>query len=365
MSGDSAIMAFDAATGGWSGSGVVIGVARRLAHMLRLRHADSDEGLALFNLHLEVASTDTVKAKRRLLDSVWRHTSESAGRARVMLGDMSFARRDDCRVDLRRIEVVPAPDAVARHVEGRTDGYTEFEQMGYTRRQRSDGVAVLLSSIDHVYARIPPSDLDGSSVMTLTIGHRRPLRCPQPARPHSGVGAGLPEALPPWSSSGPPLRSGLPFRGVPVPRRWRPLPSALQAERYSGAPRGRVAAQTVTCRILPSSVSASLVAQVVRASRRGDRRAVRRAALNNPRSKEFLDTRGAKVIAKAGFLDYIEEDARRLATPAEAEGQKKQEHPSSRALLEVEEVEEAIGRLVAGWSSCRDSGGRRPHAQPA
>lgn len=74
--------------------------------MLRLRHAESDEGLVLFNLHMDPAFT--VEAKRRLLDSVWRHTLESVGCICFVLDDMNYVHSDEYRVDHLRIVVAPA-----------------------------------------------------------------------------------------------------------------------------------------------------------------------------------------------------------------------------------------------------------------
>lgn len=102
MSGDLAAMpdthrwfgsftGFSVATGGSNGGGVITAVARRLvsalprvehvvvgrgrAHMLRLRRAETDEGLVQSNLRLEPAGGSMFAARRRLLDSVCRHMS--------------------------------------------------------------------------------------------------------------------------------------------------------------------------------------------------------------------------------------------------------------------------------------------------
>lgn len=133
--------------------------------MLRLRQADATSGEQLFNLHLE--PVPTVDAKRGLLDSVWRRTVGIHACTSSLA--TNFVHTDDQRVDLRRMGLLPSP-GIVRHVERRSEGFVECAQMGYTRRQISDGIPILPGRIDHLHARSPPSDLDGASIMSCTIG---------------------------------------------------------------------------------------------------------------------------------------------------------------------------------------------------
>lgn len=99
-----------------------------------------------------------------MLDCVWRRTIENDGCANFILVDLNCAHTDGHRVDLRLIELVPSPDTIARHFKRRMEGFLKVEQVGYTRRQLSDGIPILLSRIDQSYARNPLSDLDGVSI---------------------------------------------------------------------------------------------------------------------------------------------------------------------------------------------------------
>lgn len=83
------------------------------------------------------------------------------------------ALRTECvlrHVDLRRLERIPTVDVVAAHFERRMVGFIEFEHKVYTRRQLDDGVPVLLSRLDHIYAKVPPTDFDMLSVLVSTAG---------------------------------------------------------------------------------------------------------------------------------------------------------------------------------------------------
>lgn len=96
----------------------------------------------LFDLHLKPAST--LGEKRRLLGRIWRRTVANEGCVSVIIADLKYVHFDDHRVELWRIEIVPTPDAVARHFERRMEGFLEFEQVGYTRGQLNDEVHILL-----------------------------------------------------------------------------------------------------------------------------------------------------------------------------------------------------------------------------
>lgn len=61
-------------------------------------------------------------------------------------------------------------DPLAIHFERHLPGSVEIEQMAPTRRQLSDGVAVFLSRIDRIYARVCPIELSGMVVKAMAVG---------------------------------------------------------------------------------------------------------------------------------------------------------------------------------------------------
>lgn len=82
--------AYSVVSGGSRRGGVVLGLSRRLlamfprvehieivsgrAQLVRCRREASDEGVAIFNVHLEPGLP--IEAKKRLIDSVWAHSWE-------------------------------------------------------------------------------------------------------------------------------------------------------------------------------------------------------------------------------------------------------------------------------------------------
>lgn len=169
---------------GVSSGGVVLGVAptilrkfpridhaeivRGQAHMLRCRRAESEEGIALFSLHLEPAAPP--EAKRRLIDSVWRLTESSPQCLCLLMCGLNFVHSGDHRIDIRHLEVVPTADPVAAHFERRMRGHAEFEQMGFTHLQLEGCIRLLLFLIDHICAKVMPMGMDLMSIMASTVG---------------------------------------------------------------------------------------------------------------------------------------------------------------------------------------------------
>lgn len=106
----------------------------------------------------------------------------------VVAGGWNFVHADDPRIDLRRLEEVSGYDPLAVHFERKMSDFVELEQMTPTRRQMSDGVAVSLSRLDRVYARICPAETGELVLRATALGD---VLCPstcceEPSRPPHG-----------------------------------------------------------------------------------------------------------------------------------------------------------------------------------
>lgn len=212
-------LAFSAATGGSGGGGCVMGACRRLGHLYpRVDHRvlchgrarlvvcmphGSDEGLIFVDVHIEPASN--MATKRGILDG---SAAEVALRPRCIpfpFGNWNFVHPDDPRVDLRQLAEVGAHEPLAAYFERRLVSFVELEHSAPTRRQLSDGVAVFLSRIYRIYAKLCPVELAELSVRVQTLGD---ALCTTNPSDHAPVSVRLarrrsrhPEMRPPLSSS--------------------------------------------------------------------------------------------------------------------------------------------------------------------
>lgn len=138
------------------------------AHLVKLLPQSSDEGLIFANVHMERAST--IAIWQGAIDSIAQYVQMHNRCVPILAGDWNFVHADNPRIDLRRLEEVSSYDPLATHFERCLPGYIEFEQPAPTRRHVSDGVAVFLSRLDRVYAKVCLVELSGLVVKTVPVG---------------------------------------------------------------------------------------------------------------------------------------------------------------------------------------------------
>lgn len=348
-------MAFSTASGGSAGGGCIIGMRRRLqghfprichevrlqgrAHALLCLPGASDDGLLLIIVHMESASP--ISVRKGVVDDIAALVARHYRCIPVAIADWNFVHADDPRVDLRRLEEVAAFDPLASHFERRLSEFIELEQAAPTRRQMSDGVAVSVSRLDRLYARICPAELGDMVIKAMALGDM--LRPSNPSG-HIPVSVRISAKRRRDPRLSAPIAVALCRSSEFSPEAKRligALPDGLSAfvhydsvlECFREAAR-RGSKTMAAAQNLPAALQAQTALGVLRASRRSDAHGVGCGVRVNPDLSAFVDSRMCSVIDPVGLLDYVrsqsmeaseeEEEGHYIAESATPENQKRQ-----------------------------------------
>lgn len=316
-------MAFSTASGGSAAGGCVIGMRQRIrglfprvrhevllqgrAHALLCLPETSEDGLLFVNVHMEPASPLAIR--KGVVDNIAALVAQHPRCIPIAIGDWNFVHADDPRVDLRRLEDVSAFD-LATHFQRRLSGFIELEQAAPTRRQVSGGVAVSVSRLDWVCARISPAELGEVVLKVMALGDAlRPsnpsdhipvsMRISVKRRRDPRLSAPLAAALcwsPEFAAEAQRLISALPDHLSAFVL----YDSVLECFREAAC---RASQKLVAARNLPAALRAQTALGVLRASRRADAHSVGCGVRANPDLGAFVDSRSSAVVDPVGLLD--------------------------------------------------------------
>lgn len=215
-------------------------------------------------------------------------------------------------------------EPLAAHLERRLAAFVELEQGSLMRSHMSDGVAVLLSRIDRLYAHINPVDFADLCVRAQMLGERR--RHPEVLRPFSAALCRTDFV----ASSCRALMATVPYDMG----RFAQLACFREAFRSAAEPASLTLSRS---RQLPWPSSAGAALGMLRASRRGDGTGVMRIVWIDEGLHAFVSGTMARDIA--GLFEHAtnmaiesaEEEAKYVADSKTPEAQKKQRVESAKA----------------------------------